>query len=162
MTHGSIRSAVKREVLFAGEDELPGVVEQIFQDADPELSPIDVITTGLKTVVIPRLQQFHDEFLIRRTIVDSDEGLQERELRKLAILHKAATAAFARRGLSPLDANIAGRLAVTVYDTTLDMWLADDVELPLHDILDNVLRTLAHITSSTTVGSTDWSVAGPA
>jgi AcrR family transcriptional regulator len=154
--------ADKREVLFAGEDELPRVVEQIFQDADPELSPMDVIHIGLKTVVIPRLQPFRDEFLIRRTIVHSDEGLQERELRKLAILHRAAAAAFTRRGLSPLDANISGRLAVTVYDTTLDIWLADDVELPLHDILDNVLRALAHTTSSTTVGSSDLSVAGPA
>ncbi len=145
--------ADKREVLFAGEDELPGVVEQIFQDADPALSPMEVIHTGLKTVVIPRVQQFREEFLIRRTIVHSDEGLQERELRKLAILHTAATAALTRRGLSPLDANISGRLAVTVYDTTLDLWLTDDVSRPLDYILDNVVRALAHVASSTPVGS---------
>ncbi len=142
--------ADKREVLFAGEDELPGVVEQIFQDANPQLGPMDVIHTGLKTVVIPRVQPFRDEFLVRRTIVHSDEGLQERELRKLAILHRAATAAFTRRGLSPLEANISGRLAVIVYDTTLDLWLADDVAPPLETILDNVMRALAHAASSTT------------
>jgi len=142
--------ADKREVLFAGEDELPGVVEQIFQDANPQLGPMDVIHTGLKTVVIPRVQPFRDEFLVRRTIVHSDEGLQERELRKLAILHRAATAAFTRRGLSPLEANISGRLAVIAYDTTLDLWLADDVAPPLETILDNVMRALAHAASSTT------------
>lgn len=141
--------ADKREVLFAGEDELPGVVEQIFKDADPALSPMDVIQTGLETVVIPRVQPFRDEFLVRRTIVNSDEGLRERGLRKLAILHAAATAAFARRGLSPLDAAISGRLAVVVYDTLLDRWLADDVESPLEDILADVVRALASAASIT-------------
>ncbi|MEO6999238.1 MAG: helix-turn-helix domain-containing protein [Terracoccus sp.] len=144
--------ADKREVLFAGEDELPDVVVQIFQNADPKLSPMEVIHSGLKNVVIPRLERSREEFLVRRAILSSDEGLQERELRKLAILHRAATAAFARRGLSPLDANIAGRLAVTVYDTTLELWLADDIERPMVAILDNVVHALGHVASSSTVG----------
>ncbi len=153
--------ADKREVLFAGEDELPAVVEQIFQDAESELSPIDVITTGLKAVVIPRVQPFREEFLVRRTIVLSDEGLQERELRKLAILHRAATAAFAHRGLDPLDANISGRLAVTIYDTMLDLWLTDDATRPLDTILDDVMDALAHVASSTTAASKQTSTGGP-
>lgn len=140
--------ADKREVLFAGEEELPGVVEQIFDEADPSLTPMEVIHTGLRTVVVPRLQQYRDEFLVRRAIVDSDEGLRERELRKLAILHTAATAAFTRRGLSPLDANLSGRLAVTVYDTTLDLWLDDDGTAPLETILDNVIHALTRTAAS--------------
>ncbi len=140
--------ADKREVLFAGEEELPGIVEQIFDEADPSLTPMEVIRAGLRTVVIPRLEQFREEFLIRRTILQSDDGLQERELRKLAILHTAATAAFARRGLSPLDANLSGRLAVTVYDTTLDLWLADGGTAHLETILDDVIRALASIAAS--------------
>jgi len=140
--------ADKREVLFAGEEELPGVVEQIFDEADPSLTPMEVIHTGLQTVVIPRVEQFREEFLIRRAILQSDDGLRERELHKLEILHTSATAAFTRRGLSPLDANLSGRLAVTVYDTMLDLWLADDAAAHLETILDDVIRALARIAAS--------------
>lgn len=42
--------------------------------------------------------------------------------------------AFARRGFNPLDANIAGRLAVTVYDTAGDLWLAQGATEPIERI----------------------------
>ncbi len=137
--------ADKREVLFAGEDELPGVVEQIFNEADPSLSPLEVIHIGLATVVVPRLEQFRGELLIRRSIIESDEGLRERELRKLAILGTAGTAAFIRRGLSPLEANLAGRLAVSVYDATIDVWLTQGATGSLADILDEVLLAVSGV-----------------
>ncbi len=137
--------ADKREVLFAGEEELPGVVEQIFYEADPSLSPLEVIHIGLATVVVPQLEQFRGELLIRRSIIESDEGLRERELRKLAILGTAGTAAFTRRGLSPLEANLAGRLAVTVYDATIGVWLAQGATGSLADILDEVLLAVSEV-----------------
>ncbi len=138
--------ADKREVLFAGEDELPQVVERIFADADEALAPTEVIRHGLLTVVAPRLEAHRDELLTRRRIVRSDEGLRERELRKLAILHDAALQGFHRRGLTPLDAELAGRLAVTVYDTALHLWLDDD--RPFREIISDVVDALAVLTSS--------------
>ena len=135
--------ADKREVLFAGEDDLPALVAQIFDDADAALTPMAAIDAGLRTVVIPLLEAARGEFRTRRIIVRSDEGLQERELRKLAILHTAATAAFARRGLGTLDADIAGRLAITVYDTTLELWLADGETSTFGDILTRVIESLS-------------------
>lgn len=139
--------ADKREVLFVGEDELPGVVEQIFDQADTALTPLEVIDTGLRTVVFPRFEKYRDELLSRRTIVLSDEGLQERELRKHSILRTSAAAAFRRRGLSPVEADISGRLAVIVYDATLDAWLTDDATQPLDEILSNVIHVLTRTLS---------------
>src|SRR5690242_7285084 len=46
--------ADKREVLFAGEDALPGVVAQAFAAAAPELTPMEVIVTSLCDVFAPR------------------------------------------------------------------------------------------------------------
>ena len=134
--------ADKREVLFTGEDELPGVVAQMYDDADDGLTPMQMTHRGLRDVVFPRLSTFRDELLVRRTIVQSDDGLRERELRKLAIIHDAATEALLRRGLTPLDAEIAGRLGVTVYDTTLELWLASDDVDSFDDILQSVIAAV--------------------
>lgn len=137
----------KREVLFAGESELPGVVEQIFGEAEPGLSPLEAIQIGLSTVVVPGLQLSREDLLVRRAIIESDEGLRERELRKLTILQTAATAAFRRRGLSPLEADLAGRLAVTIYDAAVEAWLdqtsGESLEKILSDVVSAVSRTMA-------------------
>lgn len=91
---------------------------------------------------------FREELLARRSIVRSDEGLQERQLRKHAILHEAAVAAFARRGLDRLDAAVAGRLAVTIYDATLERWLDDGATTHLDDILRDVVDAVVRVSSS--------------
>jgi len=135
--------ADKREVLFAGEDELPAVVARVVDEADASLPPMAVIDAGLRTVVFPVIEDVREELLRRRSIVRSDDGLQERELRKLAVLHAAATAAFIRRGLDPLDADVAGRLAVAAFDATLERWLADGAAPALGDHLTQVLESLA-------------------
>jgi AcrR family transcriptional regulator len=139
--------ADKREVLFTGEDELPAVVAEMFDQADLEQTPMEIVHHGLRNVVTPRLKSFRNELLVRRQIVHSDDGLRERELRKLAILHSAATAALIRRGLTPLDAEIMGRLAVTIYDTTLELWLAQDAPDSLDAILDSVVEAVGRIAS---------------
>jgi AcrR family transcriptional regulator len=136
--------ADKREVLFAGEDELPGVIERIFADAGPELGPLEVIRKGLVGAVAPRLEALRDELLIRRMIVRSDDGLREREQRKLSIVHDAAASAFRLRGLSLLDADLAGRLAVVIYDTALQLWL--DEERPIDRLVDEVIASVLTMT----------------
>ncbi|WP_382306786.1 TetR/AcrR family transcriptional regulator [Herbiconiux sp. UC225_62] len=138
----------KREVLFSGEEELPAIVARMFADADADLSPLDVARQGFRTIVFPRLVEFRDELVVRRQIVKSDPGLQERELRKLAILHEAATTALMHRGLSRLDAEIAGRMAVTVYDVTVESWLADDARGSLDDLLETVLDAVGRTATS--------------
>ncbi|SMH28311.1 transcriptional regulator, TetR family [Rathayibacter oskolensis] len=135
--------ADKREVLFVGEDELPAVVARVVDEADPSLPTMAVIHDGLRRVVLPRLELYRDELLRRWSIVRTDEALRERELRKLAIIHDVATEAFARRGLPPLEAQVAGRLAVAVYDMTLEWWLAGGAEAPLADILADVVRVVS-------------------
>ncbi len=136
----------KREVLFVEEQDLPAIVAEVVDGADPALSPLAVIHRGLGTVVLPRLESYRPDFLVRRRIVRSDEGLRERELRKAAIMHEAAASAFLRRGLSELEADVAGRLAVSVFDATLERWLADEeATAPLVAILDDVVATFARV-----------------
>ena len=118
--------ADKREVLFAGEDELPEVVARVFAQAPAELTPIEVVAQGLRTVVAPRFDDQRAYFRARRDIVHSGIALQEREAHKLAALARSATIGFTVRGLSPLQAGIAAALAVSVYDAALQLWLDGD------------------------------------
>lgn len=115
--------ADKREVLFVGEEELPNVVAQVFASADSALAPLDVVRYGILAVLGPRLEPLRGELGSLMQIISTDEGLQERHLRKMSILQAAATAAFRERGLVPLEAEVAGRLATSVYDMTLAQWL---------------------------------------
>lgn len=115
--------ADKREVLFAGDDELPEVVARVFARAPAELTPMEVVIQGLHNVVAPRFEGNWADFRARRDIVDSDAGLQEREAHKLASLARSAAAGFADRGLTPLEAGIAAALAVNMYDAAFRLWL---------------------------------------
>jgi len=115
--------ADKREVLFAGEDELPEVVARVFAQAPDGLSPIAVAICGLQTVVAPRLEAQRAYFRTRRDIVNSDTGLQEREAHKLASLARSGTTGFIDRGLAPLQAGLAAALSVAIYDAAFTIWL---------------------------------------
>lgn len=140
--------ADKREVLFTGEDELPGVVARMFDEADHGLTPMQMVDRGFRQIVFPRLESFRDEIAVRRKIVDTDEGLRERELRKLTILQDAAKQALLRRGLTPIDAEIMARLAVAMYDTTLELWLAQGTRTRLDDVLDTVFDAFGRMATS--------------
>jgi len=131
--------ADKREVLFAGEEELPGVVRNVLAHADAELSVLEVIRYGFREVLSPRFDRLREILVTRRKIVESDEGLQERELRKLLIVRSAATDGFRDRGMTELDAEIAGRLATTIYDTAINAWLTSGAQRSFGDISSEVV-----------------------
>lgn len=118
--------ADKREVLFAGEDQLPEVVARMFAQAPAELTPIELVSQGLRDVVAPRFEDQWAYFRARRDIVDTDAALQEREAHKLASLARSATIGFTERGLTPLQAGIAAALAVNLYDAAFKLWLDSD------------------------------------
>lgn len=116
----------KREVLFAHEGELPTVVARVFADAPAGLPPVAVIRLGLQTVLNDVLEPLKPQLLVQDQVIRTDAGLQERYSRKSAILTEAATAGFLGRGLSPVNAELAGRLSIAVFDTTMAQWLATD------------------------------------
>ncbi len=143
----------KRDVLFSGEEELPDVVAQVFSQAAPDLSPIDVVMHGLQTVIAPRLQDHHADLRTRRDIVRSDKGLQERDAYKLASLGHAATAGFTDRGLSPLYAATAASIAVGVYDIAVNLWLDGDGTPTLTDAVTTARDALELIVSWPPMGN---------
>lgn len=142
----------KRELLFGAEDELPAMVAAVMAQAPAALSPMALIAWGLDVVARTRFDGQREHVSMRRAVIRTDEGLRERELRKLDELSTAISGAFRSRGLDQLTSALAGQSAVIVLDTAVDRWLDQDGENPLTAILHT---TLAALRSMTADGSGD-------
>jgi AcrR family transcriptional regulator len=118
--------ADKREVLFGAEAELPGVVSGVLADAPPGLTPLELVEFGLTRVAASRFNGLREFLRARRSIIVTDVGLQERELRKNAGLGDVIRNSLASRGFDSLAASIAARIAVAIFTLSLDRWLDGD------------------------------------
>ncbi len=142
--------ADKREVLFAGEEELPELVARLMADAPASLGPMGVIVHGLETVAATRFEGRRDYLRTRRTIVQADEGLRERELRKLSVLSEAIGRGFLDRGVDELTATLAAQVAVTVFSVAIKRWLDQDAEQTLSELVLDTLGALRSVTAEAT------------
>ncbi len=139
--------ADKREVLFAGDAELPALVARLAADAPASLSPLMLIAHALETVAATRLEGRVAYLRTRRAVIQADEGLRERELRKLSVLSDAISQGFRTRGLDELTAMLAAQLAVTVFSVTISRWLDQDGAQPLSELAHDTLRALRSVTA---------------
>jgi AcrR family transcriptional regulator len=139
--------ADKREVLFAVEDGLPGVVASLMAEAPASATPVVLVAWGLDLVARTRFAGQWEHLRRRRTVIRTDKGLRERELRKLAVLSTAIADSFRSRGLDELTATLAGRYATTALATALDRWLDQDAERPLTDYVQDTLHALHALTA---------------
>jgi AcrR family transcriptional regulator len=137
--------ADKREVLFAVEAELPALVEGLMAEAPASLSPIMVIAEGLEAVAATRFEGQREYLRTHRAVVQADESLRERELRKLSVLSEAICRGFLNRGVDELTATLAAQIAVTVFSVSLTRWLDHDDGPPLSEIIHDTLGALRSI-----------------
>ena len=143
--------ADKREVLFGVEEEFPGLVARLMADAPASLGPRAVIVLGLETVAATRFEGLHEYLRTRRSIIRSDEGLRERELRKLSVLSEAIGRGFLGRGADELTATCAASVAVTALSVALDRWLdQEDGGRPLSELVHETLGALRWVTADPT------------
>jgi AcrR family transcriptional regulator len=139
--------ADKREVLFAGEEEIPALVAKLIADAPADYGPMKVIVDGLGTVAATVFEGRLEYLRIRRTVVQSDEGLRERELRKLSVLSEAIGRGFMDRGVDELTSTLAAHIAVTVFSVSIGRWLDQAGDRPLSELLHDTLAALPSVTA---------------
>jgi AcrR family transcriptional regulator len=140
--------ADKREVLFAGEEEYPEQVAKMMAEAPPALGPMALIADGLGTVAATRFEGRRDYLRTRRAVVQANDGLRERELRKMAGLAEAMTEGFRKRGVDELTSTVAAHLAVTAFGVAIGRWLDQEGERPLADFLHETLAALRTVTAA--------------
>ncbi len=139
--------ADKREVLFRGMDEVPDRVAGLLRDAPHSLSVIEMLTWGIETMATTFFEGHRQELQARRAIVETDPGLQERDLRKQSDMAEAIARALEKDGLDQLSAAVAGKLAITISSTAIARWLdaADDRSLAAHvrEVRDTAVDLMA-------------------
>jgi AcrR family transcriptional regulator len=134
--------ADKREVLFAGADQMPALAARLVLDAPPGLGPADVVARGLPVLAAAfegRLEQLRQ----RQAVIDGHDGLRERELRKLERLVDAIAEAFRCRGADDLTAAVVAQTAVGVVKVALRRWVASDGREPLRAIMTDALARVS-------------------
>ncbi|MFI5929064.1 TetR/AcrR family transcriptional regulator [Micromonospora sp. NPDC051543] len=133
----------KREVLFAGESELPAMARRMIAEAPADVDPLALIVAALETVAPARFEGRRADLRQRREIVRSDPGLGERELRKRAGICEAISEGFRERGVPPMTAALLAETGVTLLSVSLQQWLDQDGdELPLRHFLTEALVSL--------------------
>ncbi len=138
--------ADKREVLFAVEDEAPTMVAGLLADAPASLGPMALIAYGLETRAAD-LEDRREYLRTRRTVIQADNGLRERELRKVAELSDAIAEGFRSRDKDELTSALAAQIAVTTFGIAIGRWLDQDGNQPLADLVRDTLGTLQAITA---------------
>ena len=134
--------ADKREVLFAYEEHLPALVEKLMAEAPASFDPMAVIAYGLEAVAAMVFEGHVEELRMRRTVIQVDAGLRERELQKWALLSGATRQGFIRRGTDELTSTLAAEIAVTVFSVAVTRWLDQNGERRLSEIFAETLGVL--------------------
>jgi len=137
----------KREVLFAHEADFPELVAALMAQAPPSLSPMQLISHGLRAVAALRFDGHRDILATRHHVIATDTGLLEREMRKYAALAAAITDCLRRRGTGDIEAVLTADIAVTVLRIAVTQWLDPTENRPLTALLDQTLIALASVTS---------------
>ena len=141
--------ADKREVLFAGEDEIPVLVTDLMAQAPASMRPMDVIGWGYQTIALTMFEHRIDYLRARRRVINRHDGLRERELRKLADLSDAIARGFQARGIDDLTATLAAETAVTVFKVSLQRWIdgIDGTDGNLPAIIAQTIDALTALTA---------------
>ena len=132
----------KREVLFGDDDQMPTLAAQLVLSAPADLPPMALFEQGL-----PRLASAFegrlDQLKQRKAIINSDDGLRERELRKMERLVDAIAEAFRQRGLDDLTAAVVAETMVGVVKVALRRWISSDGREPLVKMMTDALRRVS-------------------
>lgn len=143
--------ADKREVLFGGQSEFAERMTAFVTEAPAGQTPLDVVGYCLRSVAESAFEGRAERVRMRRRVIDADDGLRERDLRKLDTLAQAVTRGLMARGEEELTAAVAADLGVTVFRLALARWLEDEHadERRLTEIIADVLAAVPRCVATT-------------
>jgi AcrR family transcriptional regulator len=111
----------KRDVLFAGSQQLPGALSDAVLHADEALPPFGALLFALVDIGellagrVPHAAQ-------RRAVIKASPELQERERTKFAAVTGALAGALQQRGAPGSRAELLARVGVAIFQTAFERW----------------------------------------
>jgi AcrR family transcriptional regulator len=111
----------KRDVLFAGSEQLPVALADAVRHADGSLSPFEALLTALLDVGEALAGQVSLS-VQRRAVVRATPELQERERTKFAAVTDAMADALRERGTAESAATLLAQVGVAIFQTGFVRW----------------------------------------
>jgi AcrR family transcriptional regulator len=118
--------ADKREVIFGHEDASAQVSADLAQ-APPGLTTAEFIAWGL-ALTAQRFAGHRDKLRVVQVLIDSDEHLRERALRKREMLTALLGEALRHRGLGEQRSRLLAGAAISALYAALDQWLNSETD----------------------------------
>lgn len=134
--------ADKREVLFAGSDQLEEAIVSALANAPAGTAPIDAAAIGLEAAGHFFTSERRDYSRRRQAIISANAELRERELIKLASLTSAIAEALRHRGVADSAASLTAEAGMGVFRVAFERWVEKTNE---QDWADLVKESLAHL-----------------
>jgi AcrR family transcriptional regulator len=140
--------ADKREVLFAGSNDLRDLLVSAVASAPSSAKPIEAVTAGLLAAGVMFNDERRDHSMRRQSIIAANSELRERELIKLAALASAIADALRRRGARDRAASLTAEAGIAVFRVAFDRWIDADNELGWSELVRGSLAELKVLVAS--------------
>lgn len=127
----------KRDVLFLRDRELPQAVSDFMASVPQDRGGASAVREGL-AAACRGIQGWRAQIARRRSIIQGEPALQERDLLRSHHLARAIEHSLNRRGMTADHAHTLAALAVTCFDLAIDRWLEGPADLPLEDAVGTV------------------------
>jgi AcrR family transcriptional regulator len=134
--------ADKREVLFAGSQELQNLFVAAVAGAPPGAAPLAALAAGLDAACEVFVE--HRPFARQRqAVIAANTNLVERELIKLATLSSALAATLRGRGVPEPAATLTAEAGIAVFKVGFERWVAPEETRDLGDLMHEALDVLS-------------------
>ncbi|WP_405064445.1 TetR/AcrR family transcriptional regulator [Kribbella sp. NBC_01505] len=124
----------KREVLFAGSEQLPGAIADAFAAVAPDVAPWPTALAALETVGALLVEHATDS-VARRDIIQASPELQERERTKSNAIATAIQAALEQRAVPATDAILLAQIGTAVFQQAFTCWVDQTGQQPIESCL---------------------------
>ena len=135
--------ADKRDVLFAGSDQLPPAMAAAVLAADSTLSPYAALVMALAGVGAQLADRVGPLAAQRRAVVAGSPELQERGRTKFADVTAALAGALRKRGMDAGSAQLLASVGVAIFQSGFDSWVDDPNAADLSERITEAAEQLA-------------------
>ncbi len=135
--------ADKRDVLFAGSDQLPPAMAAAVLAADSTLSPYAALVMALAGVGAQLADRVGPLAAQRRAVVAGSPELQERGRTKFADVTAALAGALRKRGVDAGSAQLLASVGVAIFQSGFDSWVDDSNAADLSERITEAAEQLA-------------------
>ncbi len=131
----------KREVLFTGSERLQQTMVGALQSAPADASAMQAIAAALDATAgfFGNNREFARQ---RRSVIDANAELHERELIKLATLSAALADGLRSRGIAEPDASLAAETGIAVFRVAFGLWTSESKPRSFGKIMSESLARL--------------------